>query len=423
MIFHILLKTAGLLPFDQVEEGDLCWGLYRMTKKRIFTIIQIGQDEDFPSKLFDIVSIVMILTNLFIAVFETFDGSEPYLPILNTIELITVVGFTIEYFLRLWTSDFLYPNVSSRSAALKYVLSFSGIVDLLSFFPYYLPVFFPTGVVAFRMFRVIRIFRLFRINAYYDALNVIGDVVKSKRDQLLSSIFIILVLMVGASLCMYSLEHTVQPEVFKNAFSGFWWAVSTLLTVGYGDIYPITVAGRAFGIAITFLGVGMVAIPTGILSAGFVEQYTRLKSFNDYSLEADIRFVRLEVEDDHPWRNQMVMELPLPPGLLLAVIQRQGEVVVPRGNTVIQSGDHIILAAEGYQDDVGLVLKELVLRKNHPWAGCRIRDLDISRQTLIIMVRREGKVLIPNGALALQAGDTILLYSKHMISNAQNISV
>ena len=75
----------------------------------------------------------------------------------------------------------------------------------------------------------------------------------------------------------------MQPEVFQNAFSGFWWAVSTLLTVGYGDIYPITIAGRIFGIIITFLGVGMVAIPTGILSAGFVEHYTRMKTIKEHS--------------------------------------------------------------------------------------------------------------------------------------------
>lgn len=392
-------------------------------KKRIFHIIQIGNDDDFISRLFDFTAILMILTNLFISIFETFDSSEPYLGTLNTLELITVVGFTIEYVLRVWTAEYLYPALKPGKAKLRYMLSFGGIIDILSFVPYYLPVVFPAGVVAFRMFRVIRIFRLFRINAYYDALNVIGDVIKSKRDQLLSSIFIILVLMVASSLFMYSLEHTVQPDVFQNAFSGFWWAVSTLLTVGYGDIYPITTAGRVFGIAITFLGVGMVAIPTGILSAGFVEQYTRLKSLNDYSMEANIRFVRLEVEENHPWLNQRVMDIPLPPGLILAVIQRAGDVVVPRGNTVIQLGDRIVLGAEGYQDDVGITLKEVILKEHHPWSGQLIRDLDISRQTLIVMVRRAGKVLIPNGSLRLIPGDEVLLYTKRNIQNAQNIEV
>ena len=166
----------------------------------------------------------------------------------------------------------------------KYIFSGSGIVDLLSFLPNYLPVFFPAGAVAFRMFRVIRILRIFRVNSYYDALNVITEVIRRKRDQILSSVFIIVMLIIASSLCMYSLEHEAQPEVFKNAFSGIWWSVSTLLTVGYGDIYPVTVLGKMFSIIITFLGVGMVAIPTGILSAGFVEQYSLIKKSTDYLL-------------------------------------------------------------------------------------------------------------------------------------------
>lgn len=392
-------------------------------KRRVFDVIQIGFDEDWGSRIFDIALMVMILTNLFIAVFSTFDESKPYMGILGIIELITVVAFAIEYGLRIWTAEYLYPRLGRKKSVIKYMTSFNGVIDLLAFLPYFLPIFFPTGVVAFRMFRVVRIFRLFRVNAYYDALNVIGEVIIRKKDQILSSIFIILVLMMASSLFMYSLEHEAQPEVFKNAFSGFWWAVSTLLTVGYGDIYPITTAGRIFGIIITFLGVGMVAIPTGILSAGFVEQYTRLKSFNDYSLEADIRFVRLEVQKDHPWLNQRVMDLSLPPGLLLAVIQRKGEVVVPRGDTVIKEGDSIVLGAEGYQDEAGIVLKEIVLKEHHPWAGRMIRELDISRQTLVVMVRRSGKLLIPSGGLTLQAGDMLLLYTKKNYRDMQSVEV
>lgn len=273
------------------------------------------------------------------------------------------------------------------------------------------------------MFRIVRIFRLFRVNAYYDALNVIGDVIHSKKDQILSSIFIILVLMMASSLFMYSLEHEAQPDVFQNAFSGFWWAVSTLLTVGYGDIYPITIPGRIFGIVITFLGVGMVAIPTGILSAGFVEQYTKLKSLDDYSMEADIRFVRLEVSEGHPWMGKKVSELSLPPGLLMALIQRQGDVVVPRGDTRIQKDDHVILGAEGYQGDAGIRLKEIILKEHHPWVDQMIKDLDISRQTLIIMVRRQGRMLIPGGFLRLHAGDMILLYTKKTYRDMQVLEV
>lgn len=392
-------------------------------KKRIFDIIQIGYDEDWQSRAFDIVLIILILVNLFISFFVTFDSSQPYLGVLGVIETVTVVVFAVEYGLRIWTAEYLYPGLSRKKAVVRYMTSFSGIVDMLAFLPCFLPFFLPTGIVAFRMFRVVRIFRLFRVNAYYDALNVIADVIHSKKDQILSSIFIILVLMMASSLCMYSLEHEAQPEVFKNAFSGFWWAVSTLLTVGYGDIYPITIQGRIFGIVITFLGVGMVAIPTGILSAGFVEQYTRIKSLKDYSMEANIRFVRLEVQENHPWTGQRVSELPLPPGLLIAVIQRRGEVVVPRGDTIICQGDYVVLGAEGYQEEFGITLKEIILKEQHPWTGQTIKELDISRQTLIVMVRRNGKLLIPAGSLTLQAGDMVLMYTKKTYRDMQTLEI
>ena len=140
---------------------------------------------------------------------------------------------------------------------------------------------------------VIRIFRLFQINAYYDSLNVIAEVISSKRQQLLSSVFTIALLMLASSLCMYSLEHEAQPQVFSNAFSGMWWSVSTLLTVGYGDIYPVTTLGKIFSIFITFLGGGMVAIPTGIISAGFVDQYSRLKKLSEYANEEDVHFIKV----------------------------------------------------------------------------------------------------------------------------------
>ncbi len=385
----------------------------RARKKRIFDIIQIGNRDDLPSRLFDIVLIVLILLNLFIAIFATFDCSRPYHALIDKIDLVTVLAFTAEYLLRVWTAEFLYPTASPMQAKVRYMTSFNGIVDLLSFFPYYLPVFLPQGAVAFRMFRVVRILRLFQVNAYYDALNVIGAVLRSKRDQLVSSIFIILVLMTASSLIMYGLEHEAQPEVFQNAFSGMWWAVSTLLTVGYGDIYPVTVAGRVFGTVLTFLGVGMVAIPTGILSAGFVEQYRRLEKLD--SVGTDVRFVRLEIGQDHPWRGERMDRLPLPPDLVPVVIQRGQRTLLPKAEEVLLPGDGLVLAADASRDELGVDLKRVVLRGRNPWVGRLIRDLDISRRTMIVLVRRDGKLLVPSGSLRLLAGDTVLLYTHRYV--------
>lgn len=402
-------------------------GKYKMSvkvsKKRVFDIIQIGYYGDWQSKAFDICVIVMILMNLFIAIFQTFDGSEPYRELMNAIEFVTVAAFAVEYALRLWTAEYLYPEMERKRAVRRYVLSFNGVIELLAFLPYFLPFFFPAGAVAFRMFRVVRLLRLFQINAYYDALNVIGDVITGKKDQILSSVFIIMVLMVASSLVMYNLENPVQPDVFENAFSGFWWAVSTLLTVGYGDIYPVTIAGRIFGIVITFLGVGMVAIPTGILSAGFVEHYTRMKTMKEASEESDIRFVQLRIGENHPWTGMKVKDLPLPPGLLIAAIQRKGAVVVPRGNTEILQGDFLVLGAEGYKQDIGIRLKELVLKDQSAWVGLRVSELDISRKTMIIMIRRGDKMIIPNGSTKLRSKDVLLLYTRKNIRDAVDLEV
>lgn len=137
---------------------------------------------------------------------------------------------------------------------------------------------------------------------------------------------------------------TYQPEVFKNAFSGIWWSVSTLLTVGYGDIYPVTVLGKMFSIIITFLGVGMVAIPTGILSAGFVEQYSLIKKSTDYLMEKELKFIKLIITKDHNWNEKKVCELSLPRGLILAAVLRNGD-------TLIKSGDIVFVFSKRYMAD------------------------------------------------------------------------
>lgn len=144
-----------------------------------------------------------------------------------------------------------------------------------------------------------------------------------------------LVLMLSSSLCMYSLENRAQPEVFTNAFSGIWWAASTLLTVGYDDIYPVTTIGKIFGIFIAFLGVGMVAIPTGIISAGFVDQYSRLKRIGEYGQEEDVHFIRIRLTENDQWVNHRIMELNMPERIIIAVIQRNHRILVPKGDTVV----------------------------------------------------------------------------------------
>lgn len=241
-----------------------------LNKERIFEIIQIGKETDFASRTFDFTVVGLVLISVIISVCYTFDELAAYFKVFHVIETIAIIFFLVEFGLRLWTADLLY-NKNKPIAAIKYIFSFNGVVELWSIIPFFLPLIFPKGIVVFRMFRVVRILRLFQANQYSDAMSTIVKVIKRKKNQLLSSMLIIFIIMLMSSLLMYGFEHEAQPEVFKNAFSGIWWSTSTLLTIGYGDIYPVTIMGKISSILITFLGVGMVAIPTGILSAGFTE--------------------------------------------------------------------------------------------------------------------------------------------------------
>ncbi len=382
-------------------------------RKRIFDIIQIGSREDAPSMAFDILITIAIFLNLFAMFFATFEQSKPYTGALHVIEIVTVVIFTVEYILRVITADYLFPDKNPWLARLLFVVSFYGLVDLLTILPFYLPMIFPAGAVAFRVFRVVRILRLFKINAQFDSFNVIIEVLKDKKNQIFSSITMITILTLASSLCMYGAEHEAQPEAFKNAFSGIWWSVSTLLTVGYGDIYPVTTLGKIFAIIISFLGVGMVAIPTGIISAGFVEQFSKMKKLATYEEMHDVHFVVSDMNPSHPWNGKQIKDIVLPPEVLIVAIYRDGIMMVPGGNVVIEETDRLVLGAHFYEaEDDDIVLSEVKINGENPWAGKKIRDLDFSRKELIVRIRRKNKLLIPNGDTAIKAGDAILFITK-----------
>lgn len=391
---------------------------------RVYEVVEVRTGFDRAGRIYDSIYMFFIILNLAVSILYTYETYRiKYGSLLIAVEQVTVASFCIDYLLRLWTAKYSYPELKPARAALKYVASFTGIVDMLSFLPYYLPFFFPSGAVAFRMLRIMRVFRLFRINSYYDSFRLISDVIRGKKQQLFSSVFIILILMLASSLCMYSLEHEAQPEIFENAFSGIWWAASTLLTVGYGDIYPITPLGKLFGIFITFLGVGMVAIPTGIISAGFVDQYSRIKRMSEYGREEDVHFIKIHLTDRDPWINKSIRQLHLPERVIVAVIQRNHKVLVPRGNLMLRADDVMVLAAESFHDKEHIRLKEIILEKNNPWNGHRIRELDISRHSVIVLVKRKERVMIPNGNMILREGDMVILYTQMYIPNADELEI
>ncbi|MBE5906629.1 MAG: ion transporter [Lachnospiraceae bacterium] len=306
-------------------------------KKKIFDIIQIGDKSNFASRLFDWFLVVVILLNIGTMFLLTFESLKDYFWLMQIVENVTTLVFCVEYGLRIWTADLLYPQRGKINARLRFLVSYDGIVDLLTILPW----FFLTGFIVFRMLRVVRILHLFRINAKYDSFNVITSVLYERKNQIASSLFIIFILMMASSLCMYSAEHEAQPEAFRNAFSGIWWTSSAILTVGYGDIYPVTVLGRAMAVVISFLGVGVVAIPTGIISAGFVEQYSRDAQAEKRRDLASIG--EILIDEEHGFCGKSIAEITKVENITIYLVLRGKLHLIPTGELVVENGDIVFV--------------------------------------------------------------------------------
>lgn len=246
-------------------------------KKRIYEIIGSPEHLGKASRIFDIFIICLILLNVIVVIADTFQLPEWAETILWYIELVSVIIFTTEYLLRIYVSDLIYPELPPFRARLKYIRSFMAIIDLLAILPFYIPYIIPIDLRVLRMVRIIRLLRIFKINRYTTALSTIAGVFRRKKHELLSSIAVVTMMMVIAAVLMFNVENEAQPDAFKNAFDALWWAVATLTTVGYGDIYPVTPLGKLLSAVIALLGIGLVAVPTGIISSGFVESMEEKK--------------------------------------------------------------------------------------------------------------------------------------------------
>ena len=310
-------------------------------KKKIFDIIQIGDKGNVPSLVFDYVLVANIIVNILVVVLETFEQLQGYAPVFRTLEIITTLFFCVEYVLRIWTADLLYKEKTPLKARLRFLVSYDGVVDLLTI----ISAFAIAGAVVFRTLRVVRIFHLFRLNARYDSFNIIASVIKERWRPIASSLFIIFVLMLGSSIVMYNAEHDAQPEVFRNAFSGFWWSVTTILTIGYGDIYPVTTLGTIMATVISFLGVGAVAVPTGIISAGFVERFTRdanaTKEFTDIGNIGEIY-----INEDSELLYKTIDEIQKEYGMFIYLVIRDDLSVLAENSLTVYEGDILVTRSD-----------------------------------------------------------------------------
>ena len=187
--------------------------------------------------------------------------------------LASSVCFGLEYAARLWTADLVHPDASPARARMRYALSPMGIIDLLAFAPGLLVLFVPVSSSMLNAARIIRLVRLIKLSRYMRGLRSIARVFAKRRQEIVAAFTVLGLLTVTASVLMYEAEHPVQPDRFDSVLTGMYWAMTTITSTGYGDLVPVTAAGRLIGFATMLLSIGVVAIPAGIFSAGFVAEF------------------------------------------------------------------------------------------------------------------------------------------------------
>jgi voltage-gated potassium channel len=251
-------------------------------KKRIHNILTVSKKSGDLGWYFDVFIITLIILNVIAIVLESIEPlRQQFQTQFDNFELFSVIVFTAEYILRVWTANLIPEFKKPITGNLKYTLTPLAIIDLLAFLPFYLP-FFGVDLRLLRMLRIFRIFRLFKIARYVEALSFINRVFKKKKEELVISLIFTVFLLLIASTLMYYVENETQPENFSSIPETMWWGIATLTTVGYGDIYPVTPLGQFLGGVIAIIGIGLFALPTGILASGFSDEISRRKQQEDY---------------------------------------------------------------------------------------------------------------------------------------------
>lgn len=255
-----------------------------LNKRRIFETLEKGQGDDRLSKRFDIFILTLILLNVAAVILETMKEVHDLMPkAFYYFELFSIIIFSIEYLGRVWTCTYFEKYKHPFWGRIKYIFSVAGLIDLLAILPFYLPLVFIIDGRSLRMLRLFRVLRIFKLGRYSTAFNLIVKVVTKRKEELIITLTIVLVMLILASSMMYYLENEAQPNNFSSIPKTMWWGVATLTTVGYGDVYPITPIGKVLGAFIAILGVGIFALPAGIIAAGFESEIN--KRLNDKNQE------------------------------------------------------------------------------------------------------------------------------------------
>ncbi len=261
----------------------------------VYNVLQNSSYESRFSSFIDYFLIFLIITNVVAVIAESVDILYyPYQIYFDYFEFFSIIVFSIEYLLRLWSVIETEPDGNSFKQRWEWAKSPSAIIDFIAILPAFITLFV---VIDLRFLRILRLFRLLKLTRYFGSLQILLVVLKREQGSFKAVLFILMIMLVTASSGIYLAENHAQPEEFSSIPKSMWWAVVTLTTVGYGDVTPITTAGKVFGAIITILGVGLAALPAGILASGLANELTQRREeleqhFREMLLEENIDLVR-----------------------------------------------------------------------------------------------------------------------------------
>jgi voltage-gated potassium channel len=283
-------------------------------RRRVFDILEGGFDGP-RARIINGSIVALVIVNVIAVILES-DSSLylTYKPAFWAIEIFSVGVFTVEYVFRIWCwAD--NPGLDGQGAIkkrLRFVFSPIGLIDLLAILPFYLSMLF---AIDLRYLRLLRLMRLLKLSHYFHGLDLFLDVLKAEARTIASAVLTVLMLIIVIAALMFTFEHTAQPEAFGSIGQSIWWSVVTLTTVGYGDVTPITVGGRILASVIMLLGVGLVALPAGILAAKFSEELKARKDLLSNQLNIALADGVID-ESEHEELIEMRNELRLPEKVL-----------------------------------------------------------------------------------------------------------
>lgn len=245
-------------------------------KSRTFEILEKASPGDILSRVFDVFIMALISLNVVAVILETVGSlASQYMRLFRSFEVFSITVFTIEYLLRIWTCNVDDRFKGSIKGRIRFALTPLALVDLMAILPFYIPMVIRLDLRFIRVVRLVRLFRMFKVGRYSESMRILGNVLRQKKEELAIVLFVGSILLIVASSLMYLAENAAQPQVFSSIPAAMWWGVATLTTVGYGDIYPVTSIGKLLGTTIAVLGIGMFALPAGILGSGFLEEVQR----------------------------------------------------------------------------------------------------------------------------------------------------